>query len=72
MLDNRKHNPLLFVVKGHGMGKKPATKLLTVGVRFSPDEKVALEKHAADEQRPASVMLRKIVVDYLKGKGLLK
>ena len=54
------------------MGKKPATKLHTIGVRFEPREKAALEKHAAAEQRPVSVMLRKIVVDYLREKGVLK
>ena len=54
------------------MAKKPATKLFTIGVRFSASEKSALEKYARAEERPMSVMLRKIVVDHLREKGLLK
>ena len=52
--------------------KKPATKLHTIGVRFAPNEKAALEKYASGEDRPVSVMLRKIVVDFLREKAVLK
>lgn len=77
MLDSELYNPLLSVVNGRFMtmasaAKKPATKLLTIGVRFSPVEKAALEKYAGAEDRPVSVMLRKIVVDCLREKGHLK
>ena len=52
--------------------KKPATKLHIIGVGFAPNEKVALEKYASAEDRPVSVMLRKIVVDCLRREGFLK
>lgn len=54
------------------MAKKLATQLFTIGVRFSASEKAALEKYAKVEERPVSVMLRKIVADHLREKGLLK
>jgi hypothetical protein len=52
--------------------KKPATKLFTIGVRFSAIEKTALEKCAKVDERPISVEVRKIVADYLRAKGFLK
>jgi hypothetical protein len=52
--------------------KKPATKLFTIGVRFSAIEKAALERCARVDDRPISVEIRKIVADYLRVNGFLK
>jgi hypothetical protein len=52
--------------------KKPATKLYTIGVRFSAPEKTALEKCARVDERPISVEIRKIVADYLRARELIE
>ena len=52
--------------------KKPATRLYPIGTRFSAAEKAALEKCAAKDDRPVTVMMRKIVADYLREHGYLK
>jgi len=43
-----------------------------VGVRFQKEVKLALEKLAKDDDRTISYVINKIVVDYLRGKRLIK
>ncbi len=51
---------------------RPAGRLYIIGVRFSAKERAAIESAAKADDRPVSVLIRKIVVDALKAKGLLK
>lgn len=43
-----------------------------IGVRLEPDEKAALEKAAAADDRSVSAMVRKITVEWLRKHGHLK
>jgi hypothetical protein len=52
--------------------KEPASAWPPFSVRFSPDTRKALERASADDMRPASHLVNKIVVDWLKEKGYLK
>jgi hypothetical protein len=48
------------------------TKSDPIGVRLEPNEKDALEKAAAADDRSVSAMARKIITDWLKRNGHLK
>ncbi len=52
--------------------RKPAAKLSVLGVRLEPAMRAALDKCAAADERPISVMAHKIIADYLRGNGWLK
>jgi predicted transcriptional regulator len=52
--------------------RKPAAKLSVLGVRLEPAIRAALDKCAAADERPISVMAHKIIADYLRGNGWLK
>ena len=43
-----------------------------IGVRFSTDERAALEKAAAADDRSMSALARKIVVEWLRANGWLQ
>jgi hypothetical protein len=51
---------------------KDTKKLSAIGVRFEPAVKKALEKAAADDTRPISVLVQMIVTAWLKEKKYLK
>jgi predicted transcriptional regulator len=42
------------------------------GVRLSADERKALDKAAAAEDRPAAYVARRAILDWLKEKGFMK
>ena len=48
------------------------TKKDVLGIRLEPDEKAALEKAAAKDDRSLSAMARKLIVDALRKAGHLK
>jgi hypothetical protein len=48
------------------------TKKEPIGVRFDPDERAALERAAAADDRPISALCRKIVAEWLRRNGWLK
>lgn len=50
---------------------KPQSKPV-FGVRLSADERKALNKAAAAEDRPAAYVARRAILDWLKAKGFLK
>lgn len=43
-----------------------------IGVRLEPDEREALERAAASDDRPLSALIRKIVAEWLRTNGYLK
>jgi hypothetical protein len=43
-----------------------------IGVRLEPEEKAALEKAAATDDRSLSALVRKILVEWLRKNGHLK
>jgi hypothetical protein len=47
-------------------------KLEPIGVRLEPEERAALEKAAAADDRAMSALARKILVDWLRKGGWLK
>lgn len=47
-------------------------KLAPLGVRLEPDTRAAIEKAAADDRRPLSSMIEKILVEWLRANGYLK
>ncbi|MDQ6703222.1 MAG: hypothetical protein M3Z96_09045 [Pseudomonadota bacterium] len=53
------------------MVKKAPGKTFTVGVRFTEAERIGLVKCAESDDRPVSVMLHKIVYEYLREEGFL-
>ena len=56
------------------LGRKPIAPepIAVISVRFPVSIKLALEKCAADDERPASMKLRMIVQKYLRETGYLK
>lgn len=48
------------------------TKEQPLGVRLEPEERAALEKAAAKDDRSLSAMARKLIVDGLRRSGHLK
>ena len=42
------------------------------GIRLSADERKALDKAAAAEDRPSAYVARRAILDWLKSKGFLK
>jgi hypothetical protein len=77
---NRHMCPLLSACQGFcrmaekkkASTRKPATKFSVLGVRLEPGVRAALDKCAADDERPISVMAHKIIADYLREKDYLK
>ena len=61
-------------VKKSKAGRKPlaAEPIDVISVRFPRSIKKALDKCAADDERPASMKLRMIVQKYLRETGYLK
>ncbi|HEY8098315.1 MAG TPA: hypothetical protein VIE65_19820 [Methylobacter sp.] len=56
-------------------GRKPGVtppKVSVISVRLGDAEKAALDAYAKDDQRPISMMIRKILSDTLRGAGYLK
>ena len=51
--------------------KKPRLDV-TIGIRFTPAEKLAVEKLAEEEERAPSAVVRRLVIANLKAEGLLK
>lgn len=47
------------------------TKTAALSVRVTPQVKVAVEKAAADDHRPAASLVEKIVVEWLREHGYL-
>lgn len=47
-------------------------KVAPIGIRLSAEERAALERAAQSDDRSMSSMARKIIADWLRGKGLLK
>ena len=45
------------------------TKTDPIGVRLEPDEKAALERAAAADDRSMSALARKVIVEWLKKHG---
>ena len=54
------------------LNKKPEFRDTTIGVRFTTVEKMAVEKWAKAQDLPASVVMRRVVLDALRKEGLLK
>ena len=48
------------------------TKTDPIGIRLEPEEKAALAKAAAADERTMSAMARKIIVDWLRRHGHMK
>jgi hypothetical protein len=48
------------------------TKTDPIGVRLEPDEKAALERAAAADDRSVSAMARKIIAEWLRKNGHMK
>lgn len=48
------------------------TKTDPVGIRLEPEERAALERAAAADDRPMSALARKILVEWLRKHGHLK
>lgn len=44
----------------------------SIGLRFFPSIKEAIEKAAKEDRRTVSALIEKIVVEWLKAKGYLK
>lgn len=56
-------------------GRKPGVvppKVSVISVRIGEEEKAALDAYARDDQRPVSMMIRKILTDVLREAGYLK
>lgn len=47
-------------------------KNLPLGIRLEPDERAALEKAAASEDRSMSALGRKIIAEWLRKNGWMK
>jgi hypothetical protein len=47
-------------------------KTAPVGIRLDPDERAALERAAADDDRSVSSLARKIIYDWLRKNSCLK
>jgi hypothetical protein len=45
---------------------------VTVSIRFTPKEKVALDKAAAADKRPAAQVIQKVMAEWLAAGGFLK
>jgi hypothetical protein len=76
MLDIKENNTSSRRVKGNTM-KKPVKKVGAEGkiifsVRLDVDERVALEKAAKADDRTAAAVVRRLIRDFLKDRGLLK
>jgi hypothetical protein len=54
------------------MIKKPETRSVPVGLRFTPTIKKALDKAAADDHRPVASMIEKVLIEWLESHGYLK
>lgn len=48
------------------------TKERPIGIRFEPEERAALERAAAADDRTMAAMARKIITEWLKKAGHLK
>jgi hypothetical protein len=51
---------------------QPMPKTDPIGVRLDPEERAALERAAAADDRPVSALCRKIVAEWLRKNGWLK
>ena len=77
ILDGRYHTVLTSVkhivtVRNRVLTCKGVMKIEPIGIRFSEDERAALEKAAAKDDRKLSAMARKLVVDGLRRRGYLR
>jgi hypothetical protein len=54
------------------MPKKPETKSVPVGLRFTPSMKAALDQAAEDDRRPVASLVEKVLVEWLRQGGYLK
>ena len=46
--------------------------VMPLSIRFDADVRVALDKAAADDMRPAGVLVQKVMIEWLKARGYLK
>ena len=56
-------------MKSRGYKERKSAQL---NVRFFPNEKIALERAAAEDDRPAAELIRKIVRVHLRAAGFLQ
>jgi uncharacterized protein (DUF1778 family) len=54
-----------------GMADRPSRKDASIGIRLEEDERAALERAAAADDRPLSALARKMIVDALRRGGWL-
>jgi hypothetical protein len=54
------------------MSEARETRSAPLGLRITPSLRAALEKAAAEDHRPLSSFVEKILIEYLKDKGYLR
>jgi hypothetical protein len=54
------------------MAEKKELKTVPVGLRITPSLKDALDRAAAEDERPLASFVERVLTDYLRKKGYLK